>query len=204
MAIHPRCSERGILAFSRKGNVGLKGTTKCITCGREAQKDLSMPIYEFYCKKCHMIFSFFSASVNTEKRPLCPRCRKTKLDRQMSRFATVRHGGEREDAGMPDMDESKMATAMNLLSQEAEHLDENDPRQAANLVRKLSDMTGMNLGPGMEEALKRMEAGEDPEQIEQEMGDLLEEEEPLSFGEKSAARGIKRRPPARDETLYEL
>jgi hypothetical protein len=97
-----------------------------------------------------------------------------------------------------------VASAMNLLSQEAEHLDENDPRQAANLMRKLSDMTGMNLGPGMEEALKRMEAGEDPEQIEQEMGDLLEEEEPFSFGEKSAARSIKRRPPARDETLYEL
>jgi putative FmdB family regulatory protein len=163
-----------------------------------------MPIYEFYCWKCHMIFNFFSASVNTEKRPLCPRCQKTKLVRQMSQFATVRHREEQDDTGMPDMDEGKMTDAMNLLSQEAEHMDENDPRQAANLMRKLSDMTGMNLGPGMEEALRRMEAGEDPEQIEQEMGDLLEEEEPFSFGEKPAGRGIKRRPPARDETLYEL
>jgi putative FmdB family regulatory protein len=163
-----------------------------------------MPIYEFYCKKCHMIFNFFSASVNTEKRPFCPRCQKTKLARQMSQFATVRHREEQDDKGMPDMDEGKMANAMNLLSQEAEHMDENDPRQAANLMRKLSDMTGMNLGPGMEEALRKMESGEDPEQIEQEMGDLLEEEEPFSFGEKPAGRGIKRRPPARDETLYEL
>ena len=163
-----------------------------------------MPIYEFYCKKCHMIFSFFSASVNTEKRPLCPRCQKTKLDRQISRFATVRHREEQDDTAMPDVDESKVANAMNLLSQEVEHMDENDPRQAANLMRKLRDMTGMNLGPGMEEALRRMEAGEDPEQIEQEMGDLLEEEEPFNFGEKPSARGIKRRPPSRDETLYEL
>jgi putative FmdB family regulatory protein len=167
-------------------------------------RSFTMPIYEFYCKKCHMIFNFFSASVNTEKRPLCPRCQKTKLARQISRFATVRHREEQEDTGMPDMDEGKVANAMNLLSQEVEHMDENDPRQAANLMRKLRDMTGMNLGPGMEEALKRMEAGEDPEQIEQEMGDLLEEEEPFSFGEKPAGRGIKRRAPARDETLYEL
>ncbi len=163
-----------------------------------------MPIYEFYCKKCHMIFSFFSPSVNTEKRPSCPKCRKTKLERQMSPFATVRRQGEMDDAGMPDIDESKAAQAMSLLSQEAEHMDENDPRQAANLMRKLSDMTGMNLGPGMEEALRRMEAGEDPDQIEQEMGDLLEGEEPFSFGEKPAARGVKKRPPAKDETLYEL
>ena len=121
----------------------------------------------------------------------------------MSPFATVRHQGAEDDTGMPDLDESKMTQAMNLLSQEAEHLDENDPKQAANLMRKLSDMTGLNLGAGMQEALKRMEAGEDPEQIEQEMGDLLEEEEPFSFGEKPS-KGIRTRPPLRDEKLYDL
>jgi hypothetical protein len=83
-------------------------------------------------------------------------------------------------------------------------MDENDPRQAANLMRKLSDMTGLNLGSGMEEALKRMEAGEDPEQIEQEMGDLLEGEEPFALGEKSSKKGSRMRPPLRDETLYDL
>lgn len=163
-----------------------------------------MPIYEFYCGRCHMVFSFFSSKVNTEKRPLCPKCHKVKLDRKMSRFAKVKNRGDQDDAGMPDVDEAKMAQAMNLLSQEAEHMDENDPRQAANLMRKLSDMTGMNLGSGMEEALKRMEAGEDPEQIEQEMGDLLEGEEPFAMGDKSSGRGARMRPPAKDETLYDL
>lgn len=162
-----------------------------------------MPIYEFYCKKCHMIFNFFSSSINTEKRPTCPSCQRIKLERQMSIFATPRNRGEEEDMPIPDMDESKMEQAMNLLAREAEHLDENDPRQAANLMRKLTDMTGLNLGPGMEEALRRMEAGEDPEQIEAEMGDLLEEEEPFSFKEKSF--GIpKKRPPKVDEKLYYL
>jgi len=163
-----------------------------------------MPIYEFYCKKCHMIFNFFSSTVNTDKRPLCPRCRKVKLERQMSLFSRVRHQGEEEDAPMPDIDEGKMAQAMDLLSREAEHVDENDPKQAVNLMRKLSDMTGMNLGSGMEEALRRMEAGEDPEQIEQEMGDLLEGEDPFTFGDKKPGKNLKKRPPVRDETLYEL
>ena len=89
---------------------------------------------------------------------------------------------------IPDFDESKMEKAMNLLASEAEHMDEEDPRQAANLMRKLTDMTGLNLGPGMEEALHRMEAGEDPEAIEAEMGDLLEGEDPFSFQAKSARK----------------
>jgi putative FmdB family regulatory protein len=165
---------------------------------------VAMPIYEFYCKKCHTIFNFFSSTINTDKRPLCPKCRKVKLERQMSLFSRVRQRGEEEDSPMPDIDESKLEQAMSVLGREAENLDENDPKQAANLMRKLSDMTGMNLGSGMEEALRRMEAGEDPEQIEQEMGDLLEGEDPFSFGDKKAGKGVKRRPPAKDETLYEL
>ncbi|MFH1350735.1 MAG: zinc ribbon domain-containing protein [Pseudomonadota bacterium] len=162
-----------------------------------------MPIYEFYCKSCHMIFNFFSGTVNTETRPPCPRCQKIKLERQMSIFATPRNRGEEEDMPVPDMDESKMEQAMNLLAREAEHMDENDPRQAVNLMRKLTDMTGLNLGPGMEEALRRMEAGEDPEQIEAEMGDLLEGEEPFSLKERSM-RLTKRHPPKVDEKLYYL
>jgi len=150
-----------------------------------------------------MIFNFFSRSINTQKRPLCPRCRKVELKRRMSVFATPRGREEEDDIGLPDMDESKLENAMNLLAREAEHMDEDDPRQAANLMRKLTDMTGLNLGAGMEEALSRMEAGEDPEAIEAEMGDLLEGEEPFIF-EKKQARIPKYRPPAVDETLYDL
>ena len=162
-----------------------------------------MPIYEFYCKECHMIFNFFSGSVDTEKRPMCPKCKKVTLERQMSVFAVSKNRGEEDDMPLPDMDESKMEQAMNLLAREAEHMDEDDPRQAANLMRKLTDMTGLDLGPGMEEALNRMEAGEDPEQIEAEMGGLLEGEEPFSLKEK-ISRARKSRPPQVDEELYYL
>jgi hypothetical protein len=53
----------------------------------------------------------------------------------------------------------------------------------------------------MEEALRRMEAGEDPEAIESELGDVLEKEEPFFAGKRARSR---RAPPARDETLYEM
>ncbi len=93
---------------------------------------------------------------------------------------------------------------MSMLAGEMDGIDEEDPRQAVRLMRKLSDMTGLHLGEGMEEALRRMERGEDLEQIEQEMGDLLESEEPFLPGQK-AAKGTKRRTQPRvDETLYDL
>ena len=164
-----------------------------------------MPIYEFYCEDCHTIFSFFSKSVNTTKKPKCPLCKTKTLSRQMSAFAIT--GKAREDGDMDDLpfDETKMEKAMNMLAGEAENMNEDDPRQAANLMRKLTDMTGMELGPGMQEALKRMEAGEDPDAIEAEMGDLLEDEEPFLMAEKKGkAKGTKRAAPRRDETLYDL
>lgn len=162
-----------------------------------------MPIYEFFCPRCNTIFNFFSKTVNTEKRPLCPRCQKTRLQRQMSLFSRLKKGAEEEDTPLPDMDEAQMEKAMGLLAREAEHLDENDPRQAAQLMRRLTDMTGLNLGGGMEEALRRMEAGEDPDQIEAEMGDILESEDPFTL--KSKASGAsKRAAPFKDEKLYDL
>lgn len=162
-----------------------------------------MPIYEFYCEDCNTIFNFFSSSVNTTKRPLCPMCKQKKLKRQMSTFAGLTGAKEGGDLDDLPIDEARMEKAMNLLAREADRINEDDPRQAASLMRKLSDVAGVGLGPGMEEAFKRMEAGDDPEQIEAEMGDRLEEEEPFVIG-GGKGRRIKRVPPRRDDTLYDL
>lgn len=162
-----------------------------------------MPIYEFYCHKCNTVYNFFSRTVNTEKIPLCPRCGTVKLKRQMSIFAKLSRGkAEGEEEPLP-FDETKMEQAMAMLASEAEGMDENDPRQAAKLMKKLSDMTGLNLGPGMEEALSRMERGDDPDKIEEEIGGLLEGEEPFLL-EPKAKRGGKQARPRIDETLYDL
>jgi len=165
-----------------------------------------MPIYEFYCQQCNTIYNFFSKTVNTEKVPNCPKCDSGPLKRRVSLFAAItgrRDDGDADDDGMPPIDESRMEKAMAMLANEADKINEDDPRQAARLMRKLSDATGLRMGPGMEEALSRMERGEDPDAIEQEMGDLLEGEDPFVFEQKSRAAGRKPRPLV-DETLYDL
>lgn len=168
-----------------------------------------MPIYELYCPDCHTIFSFFSKSVNTAKRPRCPRCKKRKLERQVSIFATAGKTGEKDDMGDLPIDEGKMERAIDALASETQNINEDDPRQAARLMRKFSSMTGVGFGKGMEEALGRLEAGEAPEKIEAEMGDLIEgEEEPFVLPEKKVKdRGKRKRrrfAPYRDQTLYEM
>jgi putative FmdB family regulatory protein len=163
-----------------------------------------MPVYEFYCSDCHMIFNFLSQRVNTVTRPDCPRCGRHELDRRVSRFAFSRGNREEPVEGLPEgLDEEKLERAMQGLAGEMEGVDENDPRQMARFMRRLTEATGIDMGGGMEEALRRLERGEDPEQIEQEMGDLLEGDN--LFG-KEGIKGLKRRlaAPAHDETLYRL
>jgi putative FmdB family regulatory protein len=162
-----------------------------------------MPVYEFYCGDCHTIFNFISRRVNTEKQPDCPRCGRPGLDRQVSRFAVSKGRKEEPTEGMPDLDDDKLEKAMEALAGEMDGIDENDPRQMARFMRKLSETTGMDLGAGAEEAMRRLEAGEDPEKIEEEMGNLFDEENPFA---REGVKGLKRRftPPSHDDTLYQL
>ncbi|UCD34841.1 MAG: zinc ribbon domain-containing protein [Nitrospiraceae bacterium] len=163
-----------------------------------------MPIYEFFCQQCNRIYRFLSRTVNTEKTPHCPKCGDVKLKRQVSLFAAVSGKKDSTDeSGMPPIDESKMEQAMTMLAREAGGINENDPRQAAALMRKLSQAAGLKMGASMEEALNRMERGDDPEQIEQEMGDIVGHEEPFTF-ESGGNRGSRPAPPETDDTLYEL
>ena len=165
-----------------------------------------MPIYEFYCSHCHSIFQFFSRSVNTEKKPDCPKCDCKELPRIASSFAVTGRAKEKTDS-MDDfpMDEGKMMGALASLEKEAEGINEDDPRQAADLMRRFASMSGMPIGGAMEEALNRMEAGEDPDSIEEDLGDRLEKEDPFQSPSKTL-RALKRRQkqPTRDQKLYDL
>lgn len=163
-----------------------------------------MPIYEFYCDQCNVIFNFYSSRVNTTKIPSCPKCGKKELAKQISTFATI---GKSKDEGGDDqfagLDESKMEHAFASLMREAEHINEDDPKQMATLMRKFTSQTGIHLGDSMEEAISRMEAGEDPEQVEKDMGEVLNEDDfSLESMKKSVLR--QRSQPTHDEKLYDL
>jgi putative FmdB family regulatory protein len=163
-----------------------------------------MPIYEFFCDDCNTIFNFFSSRPNTEKRPDCPKCGKADLQKLMSTFATIGKARESDaDDPLAGLDEAKMEQAMAGLMREAEHLNQDDPRQMAHLMRKFAATTGISLGGQMEEALARMEAGDDPDQIEQDMGDLMAADAPFSL-EAIRKKALGPRRPLRDEHLYEL
>ena len=92
----------------------------------------------------------------------------------------------------PDFDESRMEGLMEDLARETEGIDEDDPRKMAGLMRKLYQGTGLPLSEKMEEAIRRMEAGEDPDRIEEEMGNVLDEEDPLlGEGGQRSPGGLK-------------
>ncbi|HAS83238.1 MAG TPA: hypothetical protein DCS43_11350 [Verrucomicrobia bacterium] len=176
-----------------------------------------MPIYEYYCERCHMILNFFARTPSPSRQPDCPHCGKGKLPRQVSLFATGRKGasegaggdGEGMD-GLDGMDEHKMERAMELMASEAEHLNEDDPRAAAKLMRKFSNVAGMEFNEGIEQALQRMENGEDPEHVEAEMGDVLDDANPfvVKGGAKPGKQGGRERrqrgAPRHDAALYDL
>lgn len=82
-------------------------------------------------------------------------------------------------------------------------LDENDaedPRTMARMMRRIAEASGERLTPTMEEMFRRMEAGEDPEALEDELGPQLEAE----MGEEGGEEGGGAGEPSRDEGLYGL
>jgi putative FmdB family regulatory protein len=161
-----------------------------------------MPIYEFYCHKCNTVYNFFARIANTDKIPNCPKCKRIKLKRQMSIFSNPSKGKEGPmDDDMP-IDPSALDKVMGTIANEADKMREDDPRQAARLMRQLSK-AGINFGPGMEEAISRLEKGEDPEAIEEEMGALLENEDPFILQAQTKPKGKKTKRLV-DETLYDL
>ena len=166
-----------------------------------------MPIYEYLCPVCNVVFSFMVKNVKTAKQAYCPRCGNTEtMKKMMSKFAVA--GATRKSTGaqkagdgegmddMPDLDPRQEQELMSLMSQ-AEGMDESNPKQMGMLMRKMSEITGEKLEPEMEEAVRRLEAGEDPEKIEEDLGDLGLDDEMGGMGGMGGA-------PSYDDGMYSL
>ena len=165
-----------------------------------------MPIYEFLCTDCNRIFSFLSKSIKEERTPKCPKCKGENMTRQISlvskQIKKNRSGSssaDETDRPYDPAEEAKMERAMKVLEKEMAGMDEEnpDPRQLGRLMRRMSELTGEPMPEEMTEAVKRLEAGEDPEKIEEEMGDLFGEEDPYDGGGGYGG-------PVRDPGLYDF
>ena len=143
-----------------------------------------------------MIFSFLSKRMNPDRLPVCPKCGNKKMTKQISRFAMTR--GLKEPAAedrcrrgdeppMPDLDDPRVERAMREMERDMEHLDENNPKHMAHMMRKMKDLMPPGTMPKeLDVAIKRLEAGEDPEKIEADMGDVLGD---FMGGEEGGAGG---------------
>lgn len=162
-----------------------------------------MPIFEYLCADCNRVYSFLVRRADDPRLPRCPRCDSEAMRKQMSRFAVRRHaptsGGPDAagaESGAP-LDDPRVEREMLRLMQDAESMDEQDPRQLGQLMRRMSEVSGEGFDPAMEEAVRRLEAGEDAERIEEDLGDALD-----GSGSLSAHGGPAG--PSYDEGLYEL
>ncbi|HHE71907.1 MAG TPA: zinc ribbon domain-containing protein [Chloroflexi bacterium] len=125
-----------------------------------------MPIYEYRCGQCGRRFSVFwrTFSKIDEGKLSCKRCGSREVKRLVSRVRVARS----EDSRLEDLtDPTNWGD-----------FDENDPKSMGRFMRKMMNELGDeagDLGPEFEEVIERLEAGQDPEEIEKEMPDLMGE-----------------------------
>ena len=173
-----------------------------------------MPIYEFYCPDNHQIYSFYARSLGyAEQTPRCPDNTSFRMERMISNFAITGRAKEKpEIAGGAGADDPRMEAVMSEMEREFGAMDSDnpDPRMLAKMMRKMTSLGGGKIPGEMNELIRRMEAGEDPEKLDAEYGEALEKFDPLG-GEEGAesAASLKARlrawrQPKRDPVLYEM
>ena len=176
-----------------------------------------MPIYEYYSPDSNKLYSFFARGmIGAEVIPRCPDNPDYRMKKVVSGFAVIGRAKEpAADAGGDDLDDPRMEAAMAELEREMSGMDEEnpDPRQMGHLMRRMAELTGEKMPGVMEEMVRRLEAGEDPDKLEEEYGDMPELEDfgmggdgaADGEGDSSSKRLLRRlRGPVRDPELYEL
>jgi len=161
-----------------------------------------VPIFEFLCPACNRIYSFLSLAPTPARKPACPRCGSGDLTRVPSSFAVgAAPKAAPKTAGHPEPDDASAARMESEMARMMDGLDERDaenPRVMAQMVRRLAEASGEPITPTMQEMFRRLEAGEDPDALEDELGPQLEAE---MGGDRE---GGEDRPPTRDDGLYSL
>ena len=185
-----------------------------------------MPIYEYYCPDNHTIYQFYAKTLaQGQTIPKCPDNPKFKMRKLVSAFAVTR-GGKTDEAaetqppggaaGDP-VEDAKMEAAMNAMEREFSSVDENDPRAMARMMRRMSEITGEKIDGEMEEVVRKLEEGADPDSLEEQLGGGGEEagmDDPYGEGmggnepppdpkEPRHRFKIRRAAPRRDPQLYD-
>ena len=164
-----------------------------------------MPIYEFYCRDCHVLLNFFSARIAPAAAPTCPRCGRQDLPRRPSSFAMLRSGHDPDEADpLAGVDEARLEGALQEILRESDGVNENDPNAVGRLMKRFSQLSGLELGEQMEDYVSRLERGEDPEALGASLEEGMSKADDASelFRLKEAAQRLKK--PRTDEEIYFL
>lgn len=117
-----------------------------------------MPKYEYRCLSCRRRFEIFLPYSEYGTRPVaCPHCKSEKVQRRIGRIRVARSDGSRLES-MAD------PSALEGL--------EDDPRALGRMMRQMSHEVGEEMPPEFDEVVGRLEAGQSPEEIEQDLPDL--------------------------------
>jgi putative FmdB family regulatory protein len=117
-----------------------------------------MPIYQYRCLNCKKRFEIFlSYNEYGVKVISCPHCSSDQVQRRLGRIRIAKS------------EESRMDNLTDVSNLEGL---ENDPRALGRMMRKMSNEMGEEVGPEFDEVVDRLEAGQNPEDIEKAIPDL--------------------------------
>jgi putative FmdB family regulatory protein len=117
-----------------------------------------MPNYEFRCLNCNRKFEvYFPYSEYGKTETHCPHCSSEQVQRHIGRIRFARSEESRLES---------LADPSNLAGLEA------DPKALASMMRQMSNEMGEDMGPEFDEVVDRLEAGQNPEEIEEAIPDL--------------------------------
>lgn len=117
-----------------------------------------MPSYEYRCLNCRRRFEIFlSYQAYGARKVTCPHCQSENVQRRIGRIRVAKSEESRLES---------MADPASLAGLE------DDPRALGRMMRQMSGELGEEMGPEFDEVVGRLEAGQSPDQIEQDLPDL--------------------------------
>ncbi len=134
-----------------------------------------MPIYEYYCPDNHTVYQFYAKTLAQGRTiPRCPDNPAFRMRKLISAFAITRGGPDAPpaDSATPaaPAEDARMEQALGAMEKEFSAVDENDPRAIARIMRRMSELTGERIDGEMEEVVRKLEEGADPESLEDQLG----------------------------------
>ena len=188
----------------------------------------AMPIYEYYSPETNRIYSFYAKTLAQGRTiPACPDHPRARMQKLVSGFAIGGGRAQGEDAAPPSggtggdaAEDVRMEAAMGAMEREFAGMDENDPKAMARMMRRMAEVSGEKLDGPMEEAMRKLEEGADPEALEEQLGDAFGPEggetgaegegmsppagpDQPAGKEGKARRRVRRSAPVRDPKLYD-